>query len=212
MQTKPIILGISGASGSGKSLLAHTLTEEIASNEIIVISEDSYYKDRSHLSLEERAKINYDHPEAFDHHLLYQHLQALTAGEAIQVPVYDFTQHVRSTQTRTIHPGSIIIIEGILVFATEEVRNMMHMRLYMDTPLDICLSRRLRRDVVERERTIDSVIEQYTTTVRPMYKKFIEPTKAFADIIVPKGGANRIAIDTIKTRIQYLLMKLEVPA
>lgn len=188
MKNNTIIIGISGASGSGKSLLANTIVRELGSDQVAVISEDSYYKDRQDISFEERAKINYDHPDSFDHALLCQHLAILQTGKKIDVPIYDHTRHERKQETRAVGKHTIIVLEGILLFAEPNLRDMMDIRIFMDTPLDICLIRRLRRDILERQRTIESVLQQYEDTVRPMYLQFIEPSKRYADIIVPRGG------------------------
>lgn len=201
----PIIIGISGASASGKSLLANTILTELSSERVVVISEDSYYKDHPELSDEERAKINFDHPDAFDHDLLCQHLAELQEGKTILVPSYDFTKHRRSPETRKICNQTIVILEGILLFAEKKLREMMDIRIFMDTALDVCLVRRVRRDVIQRHRTFESVLLQYETTVRPMYMQFIEPSKRYADVIVPRGGENRIAIDMIKAKMRELL-------
>jgi uridine kinase len=206
MQNKPLIIGISGASASGKTLLVNTIVKELASERVGVISEDSYYKNHPHLSIEERAKINYDHPDAFEHELLIQHLDELIAGKTVQIPTYDFTKHARAPGTQTMGTVSIIILEGILIFADPELRERMDIRIFMDTPPDICLVRRLRRDIRDRGRTVDSVLDQYLHTVRPMYFQFIEPSKLHADVIVPRGGENRIAIDMIKTKIREMLV------
>jgi uridine kinase len=206
MTNKTIIIGISGASASGKSLLSNTIVNELGSQNVIVISEDSYYKNRTNLSFEERAKINYDHPDAFDHDLLCEHLEQLQQGKTVQIPVYDFSNHLRSPDTKTIGQYAIIVLEGILLFADPNVRSMMDMRIFMDTPLDICLIRRLKRDIHERGRDIDSVLTQYEETVRPMYLQFIEPSKKYADIIVPRGGENRIAIEIIQAKMRELLV------
>lgn len=200
-----IIIGISGASASGKSLLANTIVNELGSDQVAVISEDSYYKDLKDLSFEERAKTNFDHPNAFDHGLLIEHLQSLRDGKSIEVPKYDFTLHQRKTITRKIGNHRIIVLEGILLFVDKPLRDMMDIRIFMDTSLDICLMRRLRRDLLERQRSLDSVLTQYQETVRPMYLQFIEPSKRYADIIVPRGGENRIAIDMIKAKMRELL-------
>jgi uridine kinase len=205
MQTKTIIIGISGPSGSGKSLLANTIVNELGTDQVVVISEDSYYKDRPYLSLEERAKMNYDHPDAFDHDLLCQHLQQLQNGQTVHVPIYDHSQHLRSASTKQIGQHAIIVIEGILLFTDQKLRDLFDMSIFMDSPLDICLIRRLSRDINERGRTLDCVLKQYQETVRPMYLQFIEPSKRYADIIVPRGGANRIAIDVIQAKMRELL-------
>lgn len=202
---KTIIIGIAGASASGKSLLAKTILSELGSEQVVVISEDSYYKDNPHLSFEARGKINFDHPDAFEHALLCEQLKELQAGRSVEVPRYDHTQHRRSEEKRVVGQHTIIILEGILLFSEPKLRDLMDIRIFMDAPLDICLIRRLRRDMIERGRTLESVLEQYETTVRPMYLQFIEPSKRYADIIVPRGGENRIAIDMIKAKMRELL-------
>lgn len=200
-----MIIGISGASASGKSLLAKTIIEELGSDQVVVISEDSYYKDHGHLPFAEREKLNFDHPDAFDHDLLHDHLQQLRAGKTIEVPIYNHSEHIRSPNTFTVGGHTIIVIEGILLFTDPRLRKAMSIRIFMDTPLDICFIRRLRRDLLERKRTLDSVIEQYESTVRPMYLQFVDPSRRYADIIVPRGGENRIAIDMIKAKMRELL-------
>lgn len=205
MKNDVIIIGIAGPSASGKSLLAKTIYRELGSDQVVIISEDSYYKDLKTLSYEERCKVNYDHPEAFDHDLLYAHLQELQRGETVSVPKYDFTKHLRSSEAKAVGKHRIIVLEGILLFVEKELRNIMDIRIYMDTPLDICLIRRLKRDILERGRTLESVLDQYEETVRPMCLQFIEPSKKYADIIVPRGGENRIAIDMIQAKMRELL-------
>jgi uridine kinase len=205
MTKKSIIIGISGPSASGKSLLANTIVNELGSQQVVVISEDAYYKDNSHLPFAQREKINYDHPDAFDHALLTAHLKKLQKGESVEIPVYSHSQHLRLQETRTVGRYAIIILEGILLFADKELRDQMDIRIFMSTPLDICLLRRLKRDVVERHRSFESVVFQYETTVRPMYLQFIEPSSRNADLIVPRGGENRIAIDMIQAKMRELL-------
>lgn len=200
-----IIIGISGASASGKSLLSNTIVNEIGSDKVVVISEDAYYKDHSNIPFEERARINYDHPDSFDHDLLKKHLLELQAGHSIEVPIYNHSLHLRENKTRPIGQHHIIVLEGILLFVEQELRNLMDIRIFMETALDICLIRRLKRDIKERGRTIDAVLKQYEETVRPMFLQFIEPSKRYADIIVPRGGNNRIAIDLIKAKMRELL-------
>lgn len=200
-----IIIGISGASASGKSLLANTIVNELGSDQVVVISEDAYYKDHSDIPFEERAKVNYDHPNAFDHELLNQHLMQLQQGKVIEVPTYNHALHIREKETRTIGKHAIIVIEGILLFVDKELRDQMDIRIFMETALDICLIRRLKRDMKDRGRSLDTVLKQYEETVRPMYLQFIEPSKRYADIIVPRGGGNRIAIDMIKAKMRELL-------
>jgi uridine kinase len=201
----PIIIGISGASASGKSLLANTIVSELGSDQVVIISEDSYYKDHSNLPFEERAKVNYDHPDAFDHGLLYQHLLQLQLGQPIEVPIYNHSLHIREQETRPVGQHEIIVLEGILLFVEQALRELMNIRIYMETSLDICLIRRLKRDIKERGRSLDSVLKQYEETVRPMYMQFIDPSKRYADLIVPRGGGNRIAIDMIKAKMRELL-------
>ena len=205
MQNNIIIIGIAGPSASGKSLLANTIVNELGSDQVVVVSEDAYYKDNSHLNLSEREKINYDHPDAFDHPLLCQHLRDLALNKSIEIPIYSYSKHIRLSETKTIGPHRIIILEGILLFTDLELRKLMDIRIFMSTPLDICLSRRLMRDVVERQRSFESVLRQYETTVRPMFLQFIEPSSRYADIIVPRGGENRIAIDMIQAKMRELL-------
>lgn len=205
MTKQAIIIGISGPSASGKSLLANTIVSELGSDQVVVISEDAYYKDNSHLPFAEREKINYDHPDAFDHALLYKHLRQLQQGESIQIPIYSHTKHIRMPESRDVGQHTIIVLEGILLFSEKMLREIMDIRIFMSAPLDVCLIRRLKRDVVERQRSVESVLHQYETTVRPMYLQFIEPSSRYADLIVPRGGENRIAIDMIKAKMRELL-------
>lgn len=201
-----IIIGIAGASASGKSLLANTIVRELGSDQVVIISEDSYYKDHPEMAFEERANINYDHPDAFDHRLLAEHLIKLQKGESVEVPLYNHATHLRGKETRRIGKHAIIVLEGILLFTEHELRDLMDIRIFMETALDICLIRRLRRDMYERDRSLESVLKQYEETVRPMYLQFIDPSKRYADIIVPRGGGNRIAIDMIKAKMREMLM------
>lgn len=205
MTSSIIIIGISGPSASGKSLLANTIVRELGSDQVVVISEDSYYKDNSHLSFSDREKINYDHPDSFDHELLCKHLSLLQKGLAIEIPTYSHSEHRRLPETRRVGQHKIIVLEGILLFSDKKLRELMDIRIFMSAPLDVCLSRRLMRDVVERHRSFESVLHQYENTVRPMYLQFIEPSSRYADLIVPRGGENRIAIDMIKAKMRELL-------
>jgi uridine kinase len=206
-----VIIAIAGASASGKSLIAKTIFEELCrdlgTNQIGVINEDAYYRDQSHLTMEDRVKTNYDHPKALDHQLLAAHLTQLKQGEAVNIPCYSYTEHTRTSETLTMQPKKVIIVEGILLLTDPNLRELMDASVFMDTPLDICFLRRLTRDVAERGRTMESVISQYKRTVRPMFLQFIDPSKQYADIIVPRGGKNRIATDILKARIQHLLAK-----
>ncbi|PKF51342.1 uridine kinase [Enterovibrio nigricans] len=204
-----VIIGIAGASASGKSLIASTiyqeLKEKVGDHQIGVITEDRYYRDQGHLSMEDRVKTNYDHPQALDHDLLCKHLNELMEGKSVEVPQYSYSEHTRLEATSTLTPKKVIILEGILLLTDPRLRDIMHASIFMDTPLDICLLRRVKRDVAERGRTMESVLEQYQKTVRPMFMQFIEPSKQYADIIVPRGGKNRIAIDVLKAHIAKLL-------
>lgn len=205
MNKQAIIIGIAGPSASGKSLLANTIVSELGSEQVVVISEDAYYKDNGHLPFAERERINYDHPNAFDHALLHEHLKKLREGQPIEIPIYSHSKHMRLPETRTIGKHAIIVLEGILLFTDLALREIMDIRIFMSTPLDVCLMRRLKRDVVERQRSFESVVHQYETTVRPMYLQFIEPSSRYADIIVPRGGENRIAIEMIQAKMRELL-------
>lgn len=204
-----IVIGIAGASASGKSLIASTiykeLQHEIGQNDIGIISEDAYYRDQSHLSMEERIKTNYDHPNSMDHALLVSHLKALKRGESVEIPEYSYVEHTRLPTTRHFEPKKIIILEGILLLTDEEIRDQINVSIFVDAPLDICFIRRLQRDMQERGRSMESVVSQYRETVRPMFLQFVEPSKQYADIIVPKGGKNRIAINILKAQIKQLL-------
>ncbi len=205
MGKQGILIGIAGASGSGKTLVAENLFKILGSEKVVILQEDSYYKDLSHLPFEERVKFNFDHPDAFDHDFLIEHLKQLVAGKLIEHPIYDFTTHSRKQETRKVGPHQIIILEGILLLAIPEIREMMDIKIFIDTPADVCFIRRLQRDIKERERSVDSVIKQYQETVRPMYLQFVEPSKRYADIIVPHGGKNVIAIDILSSKIEKLL-------
>ena len=204
-----VVIAIAGASASGKSLIANTifneLCQELGTDQIGIISEDAYYKDQSHMPLEERTKTNYDHPKAFDHELMCDHLKKLKKKQDVDIPVYSYTEHTRVDEVINLTPKKIIIIEGILLLTDPALRAQVDASIFVDTPLDICLMRRLTRDIMERGRTMESVMEQYKKTVRPMFLQFIEPSKQHADIIIPRGGKNRIAVDILKTRIKYLL-------
>lgn len=205
MTKHAIIIGISGPSASGKSLLANTIVSELGSEQVVVISEDAYYKDNGHLPFTEREQINYDHPDSFDHALLCDHLRQLREGNSVHIPIYSYSKHLRLSETRTVGKHAIIVLEGILLFSDKALREIMDIRIFMSTPLDVCLLRRLKRDVVERHRSFESVVHQYETTVRPMYLQFIEPSSRYADIIVPRGGENRIAIEMIQAKMRELL-------
>ncbi|MFB0546331.1 MAG: uridine kinase [Anaerolineae bacterium] len=201
---KPIIIGVAGGTGSGKTTVSETILDRVGRDRIAYIQHDSYYKDRSHLPFEERAKLNFDHPDALESDLLVKHLKALRAGQAIEVPIYDFTTHGRMSQTRRVEPRRVILVEGILIFADKALREMMDIKIYVDTDADIRFIRRLERDITERGRSMRSVIDQYLSTVRPMHLEFVEPSKRYADVIIPEGGFNPVALDMVVARIEAM--------
>ena len=202
---KPVVIGITGGSGSGKTTIAQKIVAQMQEDEhVLIMTQDSYYKDNTGIPMDIRMKINYDHPDAFDVPLLEKQVRDLLAYKAIEMPVYDFKEHTRSKKTIHKEPADIIILEGILVLANKEIRDLMDIKVYVDTDDDIRFIRRLERDLSERGRSIDSVIDQYLSTVKPMYHQFIEPTKRYADIIVPEGGKNDVAIDMLTTKVHSI--------
>ena len=202
---KPILIGITGGTGSGKSTIADEIFNSFNEDCIAMIQQDAYYKDQKHLTMEERVKTNYDHPRAFDNDLLIEHLKALMNGESIEKPIYDFTVHTRADETTTVNPRDFIIVEGILILEDPRIRELLDIKVYVDTDADIRILRRMVRDIDERGRTVESVIEQYLSVVRPMHMQFTEPTKRYADIIVPEGGRNKVAIDILVSKIKDIL-------
>jgi len=201
----PFIIGVAGGTGSGKTTVSRHIQTMIDRDQIAYLQHDSYYFDHSHQTPAERALVNYDHPDSLDTALLIDHVQQLRQGQAIETPLYDFATHTRRAETRPILPASIILVEGILIFVEKALRDLMDIRIYVDTDADIRFIRRLHRDVQERGRTVESVIEQYLATVRPMHLEFVEASKRHADIIVPEGGENRVAMEMIVSRIQKVL-------
>jgi len=204
MELNPIIIGIAGGTGSGKSTLAENIEKEFKHN-ITMLSHDYYYKSNSELPFEERKKLNYDHPDAFETDLLIAHLNKLKNGETIKRPSYSFVEHLRENETYEVVPRKVIIVEGILLFENKTLRDMMDIKIFVDADADIRFIRRLLRDVQERGRTLDSVVEQYTTTVKPMHEQFVEPSKKYADIIVPEGGYNMVALNMIVEKIRSII-------
>ncbi|WP_286904370.1 uridine kinase [Clostridium sp. UBA1652] len=202
---KPILIGITGGTGSGKSTIAKEIYNNFSENRIGMIEQDSYYKDQSHLSMEERVKTNYDHPKAFDNDLLVEHLAQLIEGKSIDKPIYDFSNHNRKSETIKVDSKEIIIIEGILVLEDERIRDLLDIKIYVDTDADVRIIRRMVRDIKERGRTVESVIDQYLSVVKPMHLQFTEPTKRYADIIIPEGGQNKVAIDIMVSKITQIL-------
>ena len=202
---KPVIIGVAGGTGSGKTTVSQAILDRVGRDMIAYLQHDFYYKDRSRLPSEERAKINFDHPDALETELLVQHLKELRDGHLIEVPVYDFTTHTRTSQTLRVEPRRVIIVEGILIFADDALRDMMDIKIYVDTDADIRFVRRLDRDITERGRTVRSVIDQYLSTVRPMHLEFVEPSKRYADVIIPEGGFNPVALDMVVARIEAMI-------
>jgi len=200
-----LLIGIAGGTGSGKSTVAKEIYRSIKDRNVVIIEQDSYYKDQSNLSFEERVKTNYDHPFAFDNDLLIEHLKILLKYEPIEKPIYDFERHTRKKETITVYPKEIIMLEGILILNDERIRDLLDIKIFVDTDSDVRVIRRITRDIRDRGRTLDSVIKQYMTTVRPAQLQFVEPTKKYADIIIPEGGYNKVAIDVIATKINSML-------
>ena len=205
-----ILIGIAGASGSGKTLIANTIIDKIGSDKVVMIQEDSYYRDLSDIPFDERTGRNFDHPDSFDHQLLAEHLQQLVQRKSISHPIYDYKTHSRSKETRTVGPHTVIIMEGILILSEPRLRDLMDIKVFIETALDICFIRRLQRDIKERNRSVDNIIKQYNETVRPMYYQFIEPSKRHAHIIIPRGGKNLVAIDILTTKIKSLLQEQDI--
>ncbi len=199
-----LVIGIAGGTGSGKTTVATNIVRRLDIDAVTVIQQDAYYRDLSALAPPQRDLLNFDHPDSIENDLFVAHLRALKRGEEIAQPVYDFARHLRTAETLRVQPRDVIIAEGILLFHFPDVREALDIRIYVDTPADIRLLRRIQRDIRERSRTLDSVTEQYLRTVRPMHEEFVEPSKRFADVIIPEGGQNEIAIDMIAARIRYL--------
>ncbi|RVU85665.1 uridine kinase [Leucothrix sargassi] len=205
--TPPVFISIVGASCSGKTALAKNIAKRFNQEQVSVISEDNYYKRQDQLTPEQRVTINYDHPNAFDHDLLLEHVNQLKQGETIQCPTYDYSIHNRSETTIEVQATPVVIYEGIMLYHSEVMRDLFSLKLFVDTPLDICLARRIGRDVSERDRSVESVLSQYQSTVRPMYLEFIEPSKYYTDIIFPMGGHNQIALDVLESKITQLVSR-----
>lgn len=200
-----ILMGIAGGTGSGKTTVAESIGRELAGSDVLLINQDNYYLDMAHLPQEERKKINYDHPDAFDWDLMLAQMDALQQGQAVEGPLYDFTTHTRRRETVALRPARVILLEGIMTLVDPRVRQRLDIKIYVDTDPDVRFIRRMERDVRERGRTLDSVIHQYLSVVRPMHMQFVEPTKRFADVIVPEGGFNLVAVDLIVTKIRAIL-------
>jgi uridine kinase len=197
MAAGPVVIGVAGGTASGKTTVVQRIVESLGDRHVTVLEHDRYYRDRGDLRFEERAALNYDHPDALETDLLVRHVRTLREGRPVEAPVYDFTMHARKAVTETIQPRRAIIIEGILIFADQALRDLMDIKVFVDTDADTRFIRRLQRDVAERGRTMESVIDQYLSTVKPMHFEFVEPTKRYADIILPQGGHNAVAIDML---------------
>jgi len=202
---KPLIIGIAGGSGSGKSTVARNVAQALRTESVAFIDMDAYYLNFAHLPIDERRKINWDHPDAFDWRLLVEQLERLAAGEAVDKPVYDYVTHTRSQSMVSVPPADVVVIDGILLFSDQRVRDLCDVKVFVDADADIRLIRRIRRDITKRGRPLEEVLEQYLTTVQPMHLQFVEPSKRYADVIVPRGGHNAIAIEMIVAKIQRRL-------
>jgi uridine kinase len=202
---QPIVIGVAGGTGSGKTTVASRILERVGAEHITYIAHDAYYRDLGHLPERLRAQVNFDHPDALETELLIEHLKKLRAGKPVEIPIYDFTTHTRTERTRQVEVAPVVIIEGILVFVEAELRKLFDVKIYIDTDADVRFIRRLRRDIEERDRSVESVCEQYLSTVRPMHLEFVEPSKRYADVIIPEGGFNEVAIEMVAARIRGLL-------
>lgn len=199
---EPIIIGVAGGSGSDKTTVIKHIVETIGEENLVCIQHDSYYRDLKHLSFKERSTHNFDHPASLETELMIRHLKALKEGYQVDVPIYDFTKHVRKEETKHIQPKKVILVDGILIFSEKGLRKLLDIKLFVDTDDDIRLLRRIRRDILERERSLESVLNQYEQYVRPMHLEFVEPSKRYADIIIPRGGENKVALDMVNAVIQ----------
>lgn len=201
----PLVIGVAGGSGSGKTTVANVVRERVGAQRIAYLPHDAYYKDLSHLPPTQRRQVNFDHPDSLENELLIEHIRRLKRGESVELPVYDFTTHSRTEKTIRVEPKAVILVEGILIFAEPRLRPLFDVKIFVDTDADIRFIRRLQRDITERGRTTESVIEQYLKTVRPMHLEFVEPSKRYADVIIPEGGFNTVALDMVVARILRLL-------
>lgn len=201
----PIVIGVAGGTGSGKTTVVNEILRGLDTKDVLVIQHDSYYRDRSHLPIEERASINYDHPNALETSLLIEHLKKLLAGQALEIPSYDFATHTRRLEPLRVQPSRVVMVEGILILAEPVLRDLFDIKIFVDTDPDLRFIRRMERDITERARTRESVVEQYLGTVRPMHLEFVEPSKRYADVIIPQGGYNTVAVDMIITKIRSIL-------
>lgn len=207
---KPLVVGIAGGTGSGKTTIAHKVAATLPPEHVSIIEYDAYYRDRPDLSFDERAQLNFDHPDALETELLVEHVKQLTAGQTIEVPQYDFTTHRRRDETRRVRPTSVIVVEGILVFVDKRLRDLMQIKLFVDTDTDVRVFRRIRRDMEQRGRTFQSIRDQYYRTVRPMHREFVEPSKLWADLIIPEGGNSMVALELVSARLRNFVRDVQV--
>jgi uridine kinase len=212
LPVRPVVLGVAGGSGSGKSTVVREVCRILGNGITSVLHHDSYYRDLAHLPFEARVEVNFDHPDALQTELMVEHLRALLQGVPVEIPTYDFSTHTRARKAELVHPTPVVVVDGILVLADARLRGTMDLKVFVDTEPDIRLLRRIRRDVVKRGRTADSVIAQYEATVRPMHLEFVEPSKRFADLVVPEGGYNRVAVDLVVNRLRTLMSERSAAA
>lgn len=203
----PIIIGVAGGSGSGKTTVVNHIIKAVGRENLVCLQHDSYYRDLKHLSFEERSAHNFDHPSSLETELLIRHVKALKEGYQVDIPIYDFTRHIRKEETKLVQPKKVILVDGILIFSEKDLRKLLDIKLFVDTDDDIRLLRRIRRDILERERSLESVLNQYEQFVRPMHLEFVEPSKRYADIIIPRGGENKVALNMVNAVIQERLNK-----
>lgn len=201
----PVVIGVAGGSGSGKTTVVRHIMDAVGSENITLLQHDSYYRDLNHLPFEKREAQNFDHPDALETELMIRHLRRLVEGETVKVPVYDFSRHLRTDRTETARPSGVILIDGILIFVEKALRRLMDIKIYVDTDDDVRLVRRIRRDIMERDRDLEGVLNQYESQVRPMHLEFVEPSKRYADVIIPRGGKNEVALDMVNALIQERL-------
>jgi uridine kinase len=204
-QMRPIVFGVAGGTASGKTTVAQSILAGVGASQVAYLAHDAYYKDMGHLPLEQRARLNYDHPESLETDLLVRHVEQLLAGQSVAVPIYDFTEHRRTRNTTCVNASPIVLVEGILIFTHATLRDLMDIKVYVDTAPDVRFIRRMTRDLEERGRTLDKIVEQYLKTVRPMHLEFVEPSKRYADVIIPRGGMNQVALDMVVSRLLELL-------
>jgi uridine kinase len=205
LKKKPIVIGVAGGSGSGKTTVVNYILENIGADVINLVQHDFYYRDLAHMSFDERAKQNFDHPASLETELMIRHIQALKNGFSVDIPQYDFSKHVRKAERITVNPAKVVLVDGILIYSEKALLDLMDIKIFVDTDSDVRLLRRLQRDIVERQRSLESVLKQYEQFVRPMHLEFVEPSKRYADIIIPHGGENRVALEMVCSRINRML-------